>query len=175
MTSYTFKRKNLYLFFGVIALSILSYNLAIKKTLQLHFRSTELTHLLNSSIEAPDRLSDLRKEDEQLVRLVGNNVNDASKVRLMLLGNCSQLCDSLGCKLLKVDGVHTNAEQEMTINTHIFTLEGSFSQIVLFLRELETTFKEARIVAVHYDSRTDPRIKSVQLEATVYVQHIEIY
>lgn len=167
------KTKNRMLLAGFLILVFICYRLAYSKTFSLYDSYQELKreHVLFENIPKQQYL--LNKQNRQLDSLLGEYQIGGTSLQNNLLKSVNTNSDTLGLKLIEFHKAHTFERENFRVNSHAFTMEGSFEKLLYLLYNLEqrTTFGE--IVHVRFEKKRDLRTRKERLEVELIVQNFK--
>lgn len=171
----SWKKKNRLLLVGLILTAWVIYSYAISNTLAARSSCADLQLQLDSASEAPVRIAELESELARLEAISGStdNVNADSATHEQLLNLVSEYCESNGLTLREFVSPVRYTQQEWIVETHPFTVEGTFIGIVQLLDYLRTNVP-GKIVSADIHTKKDTKSKTTSLLVTVYVQNISI-
>jgi hypothetical protein len=145
------------------------YSCAISNTLEAKSIGDELRLQLDSAAGAPEKLQRLQAELARFEELTGQG--DSSAVHEQLLDLVTLYCGQHPLQLREFAQPVRYPQQEWIVETHPFTIEGSYVEIVKFMDYLSAK-SIGKIVSADIYSKTDNKTKTVSLLVTIYVQNI---
>ncbi|MEM1340494.1 MAG: hypothetical protein AAF717_08295 [Bacteroidota bacterium] len=164
--------KNKGLLLGVIALLIVSYQLAITKTI-----AARKAHRANykrdiSAANLPEQHSLLSKKEQQLdAQLLKFNLEDTS-LQNNLLKFLTAQTEKQHVKIIDFNAPHSIQNKGQTVETYIFDLEGGYTAILKVLNALENNAGFGGIVHVAYEKKKALRSKRTALQARVFLEQM---
>lgn len=169
----SWKQKNRLLFIGFLLLCWIIYGFAVSNTLQAKSECERLQLQLDSATGAPERLASLRAKLEQLNVISGTSetAQSDSTVHEELLNLVSEYCGEHALVLREFLLPVEYEQEDWHVETHPFTVEGNFREIVLLLEYLRKQVP-GKPVSADIHTRTDPKLKVTSLLVTIYVQHL---
>ena len=93
------------------------------------------------------------------------------KLQNNLLKSLNANADTLGFKLVVFNETHLFKKEQLEINSHVFTVEGKFDELLKLINNLEQKTRYGEIVHLHFQKKKDLRTRKERLEARVIVQH----
>lgn len=165
------KQKNKMLFAGVCIMLWVVYAFAISNTVAIKSNCDTQQLQLDSLEGAPEKLLLLQAELARFSLLTGGADDTVHDVHEQLLDFVTVYCNEEGLQLREFAPPVRYAQQEWTVETHPFTVEGDYISIVKFVRDLEL-ISIGRVVSVDFITRTDNKTKVKSLAATIYIQNI---
>ncbi|HTF04830.1 MAG TPA: hypothetical protein VK826_12430 [Bacteroidia bacterium] len=165
----SWKQKNKILLGSFLFVAWIVYSSAISNTLDAKSMGDELRLQLDSATGAPEKLQRLKTELVRFEELTGQG--DSAAVHEQLLDRVTLYCGKHPLQLREFAQPIRYRQQEWIVETHPFTIEGSFVEIVKFMDYLGTQ-STGKIVSADIHSKTDNKTKTVSLLVTIYVQNI---
>lgn len=167
----TWKQKNRVLLAGVAVLLWVVYALAIANTVAVKTNCDVQQAQLDSLEGAPEKLVQLQTQLARFSMLTGGRNDSVHDMHEQLLDFVTVYCNEHDLDLREFIQPVRYAQQEWTVETHPFTVDGDYIAIVQFIRALELS-SIGRVVSVDFHSKTDNKTKVQLLHATIYVQNI---
>lgn len=165
------KQKNKLLLAGTLLLVWLVYAFAVSNTLEVKLQCERQQLQLDSAKGAPDKLLQLKSELARFTLLAGEQNDTLRDMHEQLLNFVTVFCNDHDLQLREFAQPVRYAQQEWTVETHPFTVEGNYIGIVQLIRALELS-SVGRVVSVDFFTKIDNKTKSKSLLATVYIQNI---
>ena len=150
--SLTFKQKNKFLLVAVMVLAYLMYAFAISNTLDAREACALQQSQIDSVKHAPAKLKALKSELALFASLTGDQSDTADDMHEHLLNFVSVYCNAHGIQLREFVQPVRFSQKEWLVETHPFTVDGSFTQIVQLIDALER-FDSGRVVSVNIFSK----------------------
>lgn len=149
------------------------YTFAISNTLALRAQCNTIEQCIDSSVTAPDELMRLESELNSLNAATGLNTKNTSdtSVHELLLDLVTNYCSEHELHLREFQSPIRYRANEWEVETHPFTVEGSYRNLVLLLEELKQN-APGKVVSVNFFTKADNKTKTVALQATIYVQNL---
>ncbi|QLE02037.1 hypothetical protein HX109_10905 [Galbibacter sp. BG1] len=165
------KTKNIILLLGFLITCFICYRFAISNTLEAYttYKKLEQENLLFKNI--PKQQVMLKKQNVYLDSLLNKYQIGGTSIQNNLLKNLNTNSDSLGLKLVEFEKAHVFEKKQLTINSHIFTLEGSYGDLLKLIYNLEQRTKFGEVVHVGLEKKKDLRTREERLEGNIIVQH----
>ncbi len=162
--------KNKYLLVGVVALSLLSYRLAIHNTLAVREEFYNNLEKKESIANLPGQLSMLGQKEKTLdAQLLALNVGNSS-LQNNLLKFLNQEASKNRVKIIDFNSPHVVEAEKGTIETHIIHLEGGYTDILKTLNALENKGSYGAISHLAFEKKKNHRSKRTYLQAEVFLQ-----
>lgn len=99
---------------------------------------------------------------------------DSSPVRDNLTGYISDYAEKNNCLVTEIPGNSFYKNNSLKVQTNMFTIKGTYRNLVLLLNLLETKFSfMSRIMSARFYSITNPQNKKTELFLTVITQSFE--
>lgn len=169
----TYKQKNKFLIIGSIAFFILSYFVAISKTVDQVSQHFELQEKAELSKKAPEEIKRYKEELQHIEQIFGNNTEDEFLFQDSLLAFVTPFCEHNGILVRSFPAPHKINASGFEIQTTVFVVEGSFIKLLRLVYELEQKHKVGRLAAVDFESEENKKTKQLRLKATLYLQNFK--
>jgi|GEM_PF-1355331 len=167
----TQQNKNRLLVASFIILLILSYRFSISKTIET---KQALSALENESIGFDDMAS-MNLQYIQRKRSIDAILDKSNLDNTSIQNNLLDVLNAESSKGLfrigKFESPYTYSEEEVTITSYIFNLQGSYEQIEDIIYQLEQTYNFGHIVHISYERKRDYRKRKDYLECNVIVEN----
>lgn len=167
----TYRRKNRLLAAGALLLLFVVYSFSISKTAALRSTCNKLEKRIDSAANIPAETEMLERK---LQRLEKNFSSDSLHENLHedLLAIVSAYCDQRQLVLRDFPEKLTTESREWHIETHQFTVAGNYTELLRLVNLLESR-QTGKVVSADYQSKRDPKTKTLSLTVTVYVQQLK--
>lgn len=166
----TYKSKNIALIVSFILILILSYKLAISKTLTLkneyHTLKTEALLFKNT----PKQLSLLKRKQIYYDSLLHKYQIKGTSVQNNLLKTINTFTDNKSLKVVRFLEPHTFKKNGLVIKTHQFTLEGDYNDVLKLIHHLEQQTKFGEIINLHFQKKKNFKTGKFYLQANVILK-----
>ena len=166
-------KKNKYLIFGILAMLVISYKLALENTITGKMRYSENVEKQASISNLPQQLSLLSQKeqflDKQLQEL---NLEDTS-MQSSLLKFLNKQVRQHKVKVIDFNSPHIITTENEEIATYIFNLEGGYTNILKTLNSLENNGSFGSITHVGFEKKKNYRTKRTYLQAEVFLEQLK--
>lgn len=166
----TYRKKNRLLAIGAVVLLLLTYLLSVSRTVDAYREVSGLEKRSEEAKNAPSKVSELERELKGIEKLFGTN--QEGHVQQELLETVTGYCKTANTVLREFPRTVYHEEKDLVVETNVFTVEGSFRQLLKITYLLEEEKKLGRISSVRYFTKKDPKTKVPALNATIYLQNI---
>tara|TARA_B100000953_G_C17816544_1_gene357084 strand:- start:92 stop:601 length:510 start_codon:yes stop_codon:yes gene_type:complete len=165
------KTKNSILLISFIGMLVISYKWAFSKTLSLYdsYNVLKTENILFENMPKQQYL--LIKQNRYLDSLLNKYQIGGTSLQNNLLKSLNANADTLGFKLVVFNETHLFKKEQLEINSHVFTVEGKFDELLKLINNLEQKTRYGEIVHLHFQKKKDLRTRKERLEARVIVQH----
>lgn len=165
-------RKNKLLAFGIIVLLLLSYTLAMKKTITLKQKSNQLRYQAKQSNDLPKKLEILKDKNRYYDSIIGTmDINDSS-----LQNNLIRLINTEAkkhqVKVMDFNQPHQYQTGESNEFTYRFELSGNFSNILKVVYEIEINGVFGEIVHLNFEIKKDYKTSENYLIASILIKQV---
>lgn len=167
----SYRQKNRLLILISVIFLFMVYFLAIKKTIVKYSECKELEIKANLAMNAPTQLVSLEKDYDAMKKSTENYAG--TNIQQPLLGVVSRYCNENGLVIRDFSQPITSTNNDVTIETNSFVLEGSFIRALRLVYNLEQVNKIGRVASLDFSLKKDYATKSNSLATTVYIQNIK--
>src|SRR5690606_32655935 len=115
----------------------------------------------------------LNKQNQQLDSLLGEYQIGGTSLQNNLLKSLNSNSDTLGLKLIAFHKAHIFEREKLKVNSHAFTMEGSFEKLLHLLYNLEQRTIFGEVVHVRFEKKRDLRTRKERLEVELIVQNFK--
>lgn len=172
LNNFTYKQRNWLLLAAIIIFTVITYSLALSKTLGLAKECSALKKELVTTANAPEKIARLEEQLFELDRKAGLG-SDSIDFQQALLEKVSTYSSQNNVTLKEFPSNHLFISKDLQIETNQFTLEGSFLSLLKCVFELEQVDKIGKVISTKYETIKDVRTKKVSLTAKIYVQNVK--
>lgn len=166
----TKQKKNTILIVSFVLVLILCYQLTIKHTLQLKEQHSQLKREAASLKDSPQQLAILKQKNVYFDSLLTKFQLGGSSIQNNLLKIINTYANNNALKVVDFLEPHIYKNDNLTIKTYDFTLEGTYNNIhrLIYLLEQETKFGE--VVSLHFEKKKNYRTGRFYLQARVLLK-----
>lgn len=165
--------KNKYLALSIILMLLLSYYLAIDKTLLLRRESIRLEKQSEQYSNIPKKLNLLLQKNKYYDSVLdGMDFNDTS-IQNNLIRTINQTAKSHDVKVMDFNQPHEYQIGETTEFTYSFNLNGNFIDILNVLYKIEEKGSFGNIVHLDFEKTRDYKTNKSSLNATALIQQVK--
>lgn len=161
------KQKNIVLIVGFIAVLYICYLLAISKTLEQKGLYNTLSKEVLLSKNAPKQLSMLKQKEVYYDSLLMKYQLDGSSIQNNLLKVINSYADANNLKVVSFLEPHVISQNDLTIETYDFIVEGHYNDIIKLIYQLEQQTKFGEIINFHFEKKKNFRTGKYYLQAKV--------
>ena len=157
---------------GIILMLWISYQFAIKNTLQLRSQWKEQKEQLAELADSPRQLALLQAKNEGLSKqLQAFNLENGS-LQNNLLKSLSQKAAEHQVKIIDYDAHHISEVDGYRLKTYMFNLEGRFTDILKTIASLENQSGLGAVTHLGFEKKTEHRKKRTYLRVKVLVEEV---
>ncbi|WP_010518704.1 hypothetical protein [Croceivirga radicis] len=165
-------KKNIILISGYIVLLIISYQVAIKKTIETYRQHKELDKDYNKHKTLPKKINSILQEKENL-ELQRNKLKISQNLsRNGLIEYLSRETEINDIKIISFNEPHTSIENNQTIFSFTFELKGSFLAMLKLLNKLENSGAYGTISHLQFETKRNFDQNKNELTVKTIVQQI---
>lgn len=156
-----------------LILLILSYRLAITKTIEIIFQYHELAEGIDNLTVTPDQVQQLTGKIQDLERVIGYSDLSNEDIRQHILNELSELSEQYQISIIDIpkEIVYRLQDYEVSVNT--FILGGSFHHLLNVLHALGNKPGNGKIVSAHFYLHKDFLSVEPKLLLALYLQNIK--
>lgn len=164
------KTKNILLIIGFVFLLLLSYNLAISKTIDLKNKFNVLKNEEALYRDTPRQLSILKQKEKYYDSILNEYQISKGSAQNNLLDLLTSFSENNNLKIIDFSEPHLELKGEVSIKTYRFSIEGDYSGILKLIHHIEQKTKFGEIINLHFEKKTDYRKKRKYLQASVLLR-----
>lgn len=172
LQGWSYRKKNKALVFTAMLFLVLAYMLSIKRTIAVYREANVLESQSELAVNAPEKAAGLEKQLAGIDNLLGMQPQ-AGNVQQMLLGVITGYCKERNTVLREFPKTVYHEEKDFIVETNVFTVEGSFSQLLKLVYLLEQENHIGKISSARFFIKKDPKTHTTALNATIYLQNIK--
>lgn len=164
------KTKNILLISGFLILLILSYNFAISNTIKLKKEHNTLKQQELFFENTPKQLSLLHQKQKYYDSLLNKYQINGSSIQNNFLKTINSFAETNDLKVINFIKPHTFNQNEITVKTYSFTLEGTYNNIVKLIHKLEQETKFGEIINFHFEKKKNFKTGYSYLQAHILLK-----
>ncbi len=168
----SYRHKNYLLLALALVVGYLAYSRAIRATLNLKAECALMEEQSALAENSDAELLSTQQELDKIRALVGSNSENIYAVNRDLLSFVSLYCQKNRVVLKDFPEMHQAPESGYRIITHTVETEGGFIALLQLLYQLETDFKQVKVIAARFYTKENMRTKTNHLYGLFYVQNI---
>ena len=167
-------KHKIYILSGILFIFlVVSYNMALKKTIILRRQCKEFKDKLENIQTAPQKIHSLKKEITYLDNIIGNT-NDTVQMQEAILESITSYCGNNALTLKEFPKTHTITDEDYIVETCKLVVEGSFVNILNLVYLFETSYNVGKVVSVNFELTNLRARGRPRLESTVFIQNIRL-
>ena len=166
----TQKNKNIVLIGVFIILVVLSYKYAISNTLQLKQEYKTLKQDAIAFNNMPLQLSSLKKKENYLDSLLNKYQLDEGSIQNSMLKTINTYAESKSLKVIDFIEPHSLVQNDITVKTYQFTLEGDYNSIISLIHQMEQNTKYGEIINLNFQKKKNYRTGRYFLQLQVLLK-----
>lgn len=168
----TYRQKNLAILLGFALFLLVGYFLSFRKTFTLYQETSRLEQQLANSEDLPRRLSEAKRVAHRLEETFQQE--SPERLETQMLSAVTEACSQHRVTLISKERSTRFEEEEATVVTYPYVLEGSFARLVQTLSALKDRLQGSRVMSVRYVQDRDRETRRNYLRAYVYIQQVQI-
>ncbi|MFD0963851.1 hypothetical protein [Pseudofulvibacter geojedonensis] len=164
------KQQLIILLISIFIAAVVCYQFAISKTLVL---KEQYIHLKQQEIlfkNTPKQLTLVKKKQQYYDSILTKYQLSGNSIQNSLLKNITAYAKSNQLKVLDFVEPHVSSNNQVTIKTYQFTLEGDYNQILALIHKLEQETKFGEIINFHFKKEKNYRTGKHYLQAKVLLK-----
>lgn len=169
----TNKTKNIGLLLGFFIVLILCYRLAIAKTFALKNEYNNLKQQELLFTNTPKQLSLLKQKQKYYDSILNKYQLNGSSLQNSLLKTINEFAVNNNLKVKGFLEPHIIKQNDLTIKTYRFTLEGDFNAILKLTHKLEQRTKFGEVINLHFEKKKNFRTGKYYLQAFILLKSFE--
>lgn len=166
----TKRAKNILLVAGFVLALVICYKLAISKSIEQKQQYNTLKQQELLFKNAPKKLSLLKQKEVYYDSLLTKYQLDGSSVQNNLLKTLNTFADSNDIKVISFLEPHIIIENDLTVKTYEFILEGDYNSINKLIYQLEQKTKFGEVINLHFKKKKNYRSGRDYLQAKVLLR-----
>jgi hypothetical protein len=167
-------RKNKWLIGGFCLTLYICYAFAFKGTLQYYKQYTEAKNMLTANTNQQAIVQQLAMKEKQLDGLLAQyNISDEGSFQSRLLDNLVRYCEGYHLKITDFQEPHIFIKDGEVTKSYIFSVQGSFNEILLLLNKIENHGAFGHVEHVAFEKKKDYRTNTYYLVCQVILQTIQ--
>lgn len=167
------KNRLLAVLLAVVLFIVLSYQMAIKPTVEVRTHYKQLVSKINLSKNLPEELSFLTNKETYLDSVLSELTQGSSSIQNNLLRFLQEQSRENAIRISEFSKPHVVEQEDYHIATYQFKLKGGYTALLKTLYALEQKGIFGEVVHVNYQKKKNYRTRKEHLEATVFVQQLK--
>lgn len=168
----TNKIKNNLLIAGFIISLFICYQLAFSRTLQIKNTYDQLIKEESIYSNTPKSLSILKQKEKYYDSILVKYQLSGGSIQNTLLQNINKYADKNRLKIISFSEPHISVQNEMTIKSYQFSLEGEYNSLINLIYKLEQQTKFGEIVNVHFEKKQNYRTGKNYLQVHIFLKSL---
>ena len=152
--------------------AIFTYKIAVKKTLLVKREVKQLKQKREILSFAPKEIALLKKQQMYYDSIIQQNLTYSKNPQKIILEQTSIDCRKRGVLLLEIPEMKIYHDKGVTIYLSKVTSQGSFSQLLRLLYDLEKEQKIGNILSVLFETEQNNKTRQRYLKMTLLVQNV---
>lgn len=166
----TNKNKNILLVIGFILVIIVCYILAFSKTMNLKNDYNDLKKEELLFKNTPKQLSLLMKKQRYYDSLLNKYQVNGGSIQNNLLRTINDIAGDNNLKVVRFLEPHSVENNNLTVKTYQFTVQGNYNNILKLIHHLEQKTKFGEIVNFNFEKKKNYRTNKYYLQASVLLK-----
>ncbi|WP_308993690.1 hypothetical protein QLS71_007940 [Mariniflexile litorale] len=148
-----------------------SYKKTFKHTLSARKELNSVNEKLFNNENSLEDLYNLNNDISNLNKTIGGQTSNPEVVQQKLLDFISK--NNYNVNIVSIEDVHLFSDNEFLIYSNQIELEGTFSNLINILYEIEKHFKNSRVVSTQLYSKKNYRTNTKNLFLKIILQNYE--
>lgn len=157
---------------AIVVLIWVSYQFSFSKTIDLWKECNRLEQQQALIKEIPEQLPALTEKVEQLEKILGNS--DSGDFSTLILEQVNTLCQKNNVILKEIPEKHVFSGENLIVETLDINLQGSFSDQLCIVSELEKGEAKARLRSLRLQTIINQSTGERKLRSTLFLQSIKL-
>mgnify|MGYP006863439214 FL=1 len=166
------KKKVVYTSLITVLILIVSYQFSFKKTILLFNEYKLMLDERSNAHNLPDKLLKLQNELDNIAGTIESSNGEVSNKRNLIINRVSNFCDSNSLIVSELTPSLIKVENTFTIETNTIVTEGSFTNLVKLLNNLEQEKSFGKVISVRFATYLNRKTKKKNLFSEIYIQNI---
>ena len=166
------KKKVVYTSLITVLILIVSYQFSFKKTILLFNEYKLMLDERSNAHNLPDKLLKLQNELDNIAGTIESSNGEVSNKRNLIINMVSNFCDSNSLIVSELTPSLIKVENTFTIETNTIVTEGSFTNLVKLLNNLEQEKSFGKVISVRFATYLNRKTKKKNLFSEIYIQNI---
>ena len=166
------KKKVVYTSMITVLILIVSYQFSFKKTILLFNEYKLMLDERSNAHNLPDKLLKLQNELDNIAGTIESSNGEVSNKRNLIINRVSNFCDSNSLIVSELTPSLIKVENTFTIETNTIVTEGSFTNLVKLLNNLEQEKSFGKVISVRFATYLNRKTKKKNLFSEIYIQNI---
>jgi len=166
------RQKFILLSAGLVVLIWICFQFSFSKTYTLWKECRRLEQQQTLIKEIPEQLPVLTGKVEYLEKILGNS--EGEDFSTLILDQVNTLCQKDGVRLKEIPEKHVFNGPNLIVETLDINLQGSFSDQLRLVSELEKSQAKARLRSLRLQLITNPTTGERKLQSTLFLQSIKL-
>lgn len=166
----TYKQKTIVVIFLGLLLFITGYQLAIRPTIDLHFKIEQSRNAIQTAKAAPFNIERYQIELKKLNQKVGKTATSFEVFQKEVLNTIVPFTEKKGMKIEVIHLPHFAQEKKFEIQTLQIECQSSFKNLTLLLDHIQKQ-NIGRVCSVDYEMKKNNLLKKWFLFSTIYIQN----
>lgn len=166
----TQRTKNIILIIGFLFTVVIAYKFAIANTWQLKSEYNTLQQEAVVFDNMPQQLSSLKQREKYYDSLLTKYQLGESSIQNSMLKTINTFAEANKLKVVDFIEPHKIAQNDLTVNTYQFTLEGDYNAIITLIHQLEQHTKFGEIINLNFKKLKNYKTGKVYLQAGVLLK-----
>lgn len=157
---------------AIVVLIWIAYHFSFSKTIDLWKECNLLEQQQRLIEDIPEQLPRLTEEIERLENILGNSGQEDFST--LILEQIDMLCQKNHVRLNEIPEKHLFESENLTVETLNIHLQGSFSNQLNIISEMEKGETKARIRSLRLQALVNQATGERRLESTIFLQSIKL-
>jgi hypothetical protein len=168
----TNKKKFYFLLGGSFLFILISYKLAVSKTIDAFHQKKDLTEKILMADNAPQEIAGLKIRVEELNNILGAKSGHTNDFHIQILNVSSTYSQKNNIVIKNYPEEHVFQENDYILRTNILTVEGRFLGLLRFLYFMERQNEIGKIVSSNFYMEKEKYSRKKNLFLKLYIQNI---
>ncbi len=164
------KTKNIVLIIGFLLSLFICYKYAFKNTIEYRSKYSKLKSQEQLFENTPRQLTLLKQKKSHYDSILSKYQLDGTSIQNNLLKTINSFAKANSLKVKNFVEPHISTQNDLTVKTYQFTLEGDYDSIIKLIHQLEQQTKYGEIINLHFEKKKDFRTRRNYLLAKVLLK-----
>jgi hypothetical protein len=157
---------------GIFIFILLIWKMSLSKTVKEIQKNFQLKNILDSNTRYPEKKMVLKQRIKTLSDLTNSKFLNSNDYDQRMIKIVDKYCLDNNLIIRKIPERTISVQDNISIITSVFSIEGDFVDLVKLIYMLEQKEKLGRVTSANLTKKTEPKTKTSYLIADIFLQNI---